>query len=287
MSLTRRTFMTAPTLGFLPSVFGERVSAFARRRVAQIDWYYEARGRGAPIVLIPSGEGDCGSFERTAELLARRFRVLTFDMPGFSRSSDPPDFAHYSMTRAAAEIAALVRALDVEPATFYGCSSGGHIALCLAAEHRELVRNVVVHEVAGLATVSPARSLTELDDDAVVATCIDRFRNQLNESPQAWDALGSAYRQRLKRNYVTWVRRYIAPERFRTFTPSDLRVRPLTWTTGRLSLNADRFAEQIALAKSAGIAVGSLPCRHFPQVSIPDQLADHITATVSSGFPAL
>jgi len=70
------------------------------------------------------------------------------------------------MTRAAAEIAALVRALDFGPATFYGCSSGGHIALCLAAEHRDLVRKVVVHEVAGLATVHPARSPTELDDDA-------------------------------------------------------------------------------------------------------------------------
>lgn len=237
-------------------------------------------------MLIPSGEGDCGSFERTAERLARRYRVLTFDMPGFSRSSDPPDFAHYSMSRAATEIAALVRALDVGPATFYGCSSGGHIALCLAAEHRELVRNVVVHEVAGLATVNTARSLTELDDDAVVATCIDRFRNQLNESPQAWDALGRAYHQRLRRNYVTWVRRYLGPERFRTFSPADLRIRPATWTTGRLSLNLDRFAEQIALAKSAGIAVGSLPCRHFPQVSIPDQLADHIAATVSSGSRA-
>ena len=286
MTLSRRTFMTAPTLGFLPGIFGERVSAFSQRRVAEIDWYYEVRGRGAPIVLIPSGEGDCGSFEQTAELLARRFRVLTFDMPGFSRSSDPPDFAHYSMTRAATEIAALVRALHFEPATFYGCSSGGHIALCLAAEHRELVRNVVVHEVAGLATVSTARSLTALDDDAVVATCIDRFRNQLNESPQAWDALGSAYHQRLKRNYVTWVRRYLAPDRFRTFTPSDLRVRPVTWTTGRLSLDAERFADQISLAKAAGIVVGSLQCRHFPQVSIPDELARHIAATVSSGSPA-
>lgn len=71
MTLSRRTFMTAPALGVLPSIFGERMSAFAQRRVAEIDWYYEIRGRGAPIVLIPSGEGDCGSFERTAERLAR------------------------------------------------------------------------------------------------------------------------------------------------------------------------------------------------------------------------
>ncbi len=282
MTVTRRTFIIASALGLYPAILRERVFASAQRRIAEITWYYEVRGQGAPIVLIPSGEGDCGSFEKTAKMLARRFRVLTFDMPGFSRSSDPPDFEHYSMTRAAAEIAALVRALDFGPATFYGCSSGGHLALCLAADHRELVRNVVIHEVAGLAGSGAASSLTQLDDDAVVATCIDRFRNQLNESPQAWDALGSAYHQRLKRNYVTWVRRYVAPGRFRTFTPADVRVRPVTWTIGGLSLNAERFANNIALANAADIAVGSLPCRHFPQVSIPDQLASHIAATAAS-----
>jgi pimeloyl-ACP methyl ester carboxylesterase len=83
--------------------------------------------------------------------------VLTFDMPGFSRSSDPPDFANYSMGRAAHEVAGLVRALGLGPATFYGCSSGGQVALCLTAEHSDLVRNVAVHEVP-LSTTTRGRS---------------------------------------------------------------------------------------------------------------------------------
>jgi hypothetical protein len=52
------------------------------RQVDSINWYYELRGRGPTVVFIPSGEGDCGSFEKVAVALSREFTVLTFDMPG-------------------------------------------------------------------------------------------------------------------------------------------------------------------------------------------------------------
>ena len=51
-----------------------------------IDWYCEQRGDGPPVVLVPSGGGDCASFDQAAAQLANQFSVLTFDMPGFSRS---------------------------------------------------------------------------------------------------------------------------------------------------------------------------------------------------------
>ena len=40
-------------------------------------------------MLVPSGEGDCGNFATVADALADEFTVLTFDIPGFSRSSVP------------------------------------------------------------------------------------------------------------------------------------------------------------------------------------------------------
>jgi len=52
-----------------------------------IDWYCERRGGGPAVVLIPSGEGDCENFAAVAERLAAEFTVLTFDTPGFSRST--------------------------------------------------------------------------------------------------------------------------------------------------------------------------------------------------------
>src|SRR5215471_7424107 len=161
MQSTRRYFMTTSAVGalglmavpsFTAAIEASQSTTVApngdvggRRQVDSITWYYELRGRGPTIVLIPSGEGDCGSFEKVSTALAGEFTVLTFDMPGFSRSTDPPDFANYSMNQAASEVAALVRSLGLGPATFYGCSSGGQIALRLAADHGDVVRRVAVH----------------------------------------------------------------------------------------------------------------------------------------------
>lgn len=47
-----------------------------------IEWYYEQQGSGPHLVIIPSGEGDCSSYDKVAAILAKRFTVTTFDMPG-------------------------------------------------------------------------------------------------------------------------------------------------------------------------------------------------------------
>jgi pimeloyl-ACP methyl ester carboxylesterase len=293
MRATRRQFMTSSAVGALgimarsPSLVEAHPARQStrptdarsgdvglRRQIDSIRWYYELRGRGPTVVLIPSGEGDCGSFEKVAVALSGEFTVLTFDMPGFSRSSDPPDFANYSMNQAASEVAALVRSLALAPATFYGCSSGGQVALSLVADHSNLVRNAVVHEV----PLPPGTrsDLTKLTDPEIVHTCKDLFRNDLNENAEAWDALGDAFHKRLERNYVTWVRRYVGGSRIlRNFTVDELRRRPVTWTIGGLT-PAARFFSNVQRAHAAGIQIGLLMCRHFPQVSVPDVLADHI-----------
>jgi pimeloyl-ACP methyl ester carboxylesterase len=289
MTSNRRQFIAASAVGVLGTL-GYRMSdaqqsdspiAF-QRQVGAINWYCELQGRGAPVVLIPSGEGDCGSFAKVASLLATEFRVLTFDMPGFSRSSDPPNFESYSVSQAASEIAALLRALELHPATVYGCSSGGQFALRLASEHPDLVRRAVVHEVAPAAPVpasaesspAPALSPTGTDEEIVLA-CKSIFRNGGNADPEAWDALGEEYHRRLERNYVTWVRRYFGLPDMRMPTPEELHRRPVTWTVGALT-NPAAFANNLAAAEAAGIEVGRLMSRHFPQVSIPAALAEHI-----------
>jgi pimeloyl-ACP methyl ester carboxylesterase len=291
MTWNRRQFVKQSVLGVLAGL-GRRAPTFAvaipqsssglrastgasghRRRVDSIDWYYELRGQGRAIVLIPSGEGDCGSFEKVATLLSSAFKVLTFDMPGFSRSREPPGFANYSMDQAAAEVAGLVRALKLEPATFYGCSSGGQVALRLAADHSVLVRDVVVHEVSGLPLGQSAplplsatiAGLPKLTDGDIIRKCKELFRNELNESNAAWDALGDTFHKRLERNYVTWVRRYVAANRpARQLSAEDLRRRPVTWTIGGLT-PAAAYLGNVVAAHAAG-----------PQVSIPEALADHI-----------
>ena len=111
--------------------------------------------------------------------------------------------------------------------------------------------------------------------------CKNFFRNGMNENGEAWDALGEDFHRRLERNYVTWVHRYIAGNVNRAFSSEELRRRPVTWTIGGLT-PAATFFDNVSAAHAAGIDIGLLMCRHFPQVSIADVLASHIAKVADS-----
>jgi pimeloyl-ACP methyl ester carboxylesterase len=254
-----------------------------KHKACDIEWYCELRGSGPTIVLIPSGEGDCGSFAIVADALADDFTVLTFDMPGFSRSNTPPDFDKVTARMLADQIAGLVTSLNFTPATFYGCSSGGQAVLSLVADHPDLVRNGIVHEAAlakdyawpEMAAEWRAQ-LNSLDDAEIVHACKDLFRNQMNHYPEAWDALGAHYHQRLERNYVTWVRQYLKPGVLdRSYDQEELSRRPIAWSIGGFSQVWTRTGD-LRVAQRANINVKIFKCRHFPQLEIPDVLASHI-----------
>lgn len=243
-------------------------------RAADVDWYCEQRGEGPHLVLVPSGEGDCASFDELAGQLADQFTVLTFDTPGFSRSTvaGPEDI---SITGLGGQIAELVTSLGVQPATFYGCSSGGHAVLDILVNHPELVRNAVVHEVAMAGAAGLLKDLVSLDDNAVTETCGYLFAEVLNDDSAAWQALGTEFHRRLAPNYVTWVRRYLGKGPPPPFTPQDLMGKPLVWTIGGLTPAAS-FFDNVVLAVRSECPISVLMCKHFPHVSTPAMLAEHI-----------
>jgi len=253
-----------------------------------IRWYCEMRGNGETIVLLPSGEGDCGSFSAVADLLAAKYQVLTFDMPGFSRTSAPKHFGSVSGDQTGHEILALLRALQIDRAVFYGCSSGGVFALSIGALYSECVKGMIVHEVAYAETRAdgPLNRLGQLSDDEIPVTLATLFRENLNSNPIAWDALGKDFHERLKMNYVTWVRHYVAPtggqKLVRDYSPEELKKVPIAWTCGSLTGQSELIEFNQVLAAKANVALETLPCKHFPQVEIPEALAEHIQNKVAA-----
>lgn len=257
----------------------DTIAAVEARQVMSggIDWYVEQRGSGADIVLIPSGEGDCASFAAVAADLASDYRVTTFDTPGFSRTRADPD--DISVVTLGAQIAGLAATLGIEQAVVFGCSSGGLAALDLAVGHPQLARRTIVHEVAlpdRSGRDGPLRQMAALDDAGITQACGGFFADFFNEDRDAWLAMGEEYHARLAVNYPVWIKRYVMRMAEREpIDPAALAGLPISWTIGAL-FPVQVFFSNVRMAHQAGIAIDTLPSRHFPQVSIPAVLAAHI-----------
>jgi 3-oxoadipate enol-lactonase len=90
-------------------------------------------GKGTPLFLFHSLLSDRASFDAIAPELAKSFRVIVPELPGFGRSQAVggglPDIAD-RMTEAVRDAAA------VEPAIVLGNGYGGFVALQMAIRHR-------------------------------------------------------------------------------------------------------------------------------------------------------
>jgi pimeloyl-ACP methyl ester carboxylesterase len=109
--------------------------------------WYETRGRGPLLVMIPGAFGAGAAFSAVAEPLAAHYTVLTYDRRGFgkSRPTGPQDGAERLETDAA-DVRCLIEHVGAEPAIVFGASSGGIVALTLLTRHPSVVRILVPFE---------------------------------------------------------------------------------------------------------------------------------------------
>lgn len=119
--------------------------------------YYEVRGSGPTVLIIPGGPQDAGVFSGFANLLADRYKVVTYDPRGNSRSPVEDTSADQQVELHADDAAALLVAVGGEPAHVFGTSGGAQIGFDLTVRYPALVQSMIAHE--------PASTLM-LDDPA-------------------------------------------------------------------------------------------------------------------------
>jgi pimeloyl-ACP methyl ester carboxylesterase len=109
--------------------------------------YYEVRGSGPVLLMIPGGPADAGAFRSIAGHLDEQYTVVTYDPRGISHSKlDEPVENERVVQIFADDAHRLLNAHGAEPAFVFGSSGGAVIGLELVARHPKEVRLFVSHE---------------------------------------------------------------------------------------------------------------------------------------------
>ncbi len=91
---------------------------------------YQSAANAPVVVLLHGSPGDHRDFTKLAPALAKRYRVITLDLPGFGSSSHAiPDYSNRAHARYVLE---MLDQLHVRQAHFVGFSMGGGVALNVA-----------------------------------------------------------------------------------------------------------------------------------------------------------
>ncbi|MCF6291300.1 MAG: alpha/beta hydrolase [Desulfobacterales bacterium] len=107
-----------------------------------VELYYQLRGQG-PLLLFIHGLGSSGrDWQPQVDYFSRRYRTMTVDLRGHGRSGKPPGPCPVALL--AADVSALLAALDIRRVHLVGISLGGMVGFQLAADQPELVASLVV-----------------------------------------------------------------------------------------------------------------------------------------------
>jgi pimeloyl-ACP methyl ester carboxylesterase len=188
--------------------------------------YYEVRGSGPVLLMMPGGPADAGAFQRIAEPLSSDHTVVTYDPRGLSHSTlDGPLQDERIVEIFADDVHRLLTATASERADVFASSGGAVIGLELAARHPEQVRTLVSHEPPAPALMpDPAREreamaeIVETYRTAGIGPAMQKFMVQTRirgggpppppgePTPEQREAMAQ-----FQRNMEFWLGRYFLP----------------------------------------------------------------------------
>jgi pimeloyl-ACP methyl ester carboxylesterase len=107
--------------------------------------YYEERGSGPSLLFIHGMCGNANVWDGQIDRLSGRFRCVSYDRRGHSRSS-LGDVEQRTVPMHGDDAASLIRALGLAPCLLVGSSGGARVAVDVMLRYPELLRGAVLSE---------------------------------------------------------------------------------------------------------------------------------------------
>jgi pimeloyl-ACP methyl ester carboxylesterase len=114
--------------------------------------YYTELGSGPALLLVHGLMVTGEMFEPIAQILAKSHRVIIPDLRGCGKSRELPP--PYTVEQQAADLAELLRHLEIESADVLGYSQGGPVVEQLAVDYPKLVRSLILSNTYAYNTVT-------------------------------------------------------------------------------------------------------------------------------------
>lgn len=111
-------------------------------RANGLEIYYQEHGSGRALLLIHGGALTGDSWQPYRAALAEHYRVITPDSRGHGRTHNPAGSLSFGLL--ADDLAALVRALDLQQPLICGYSDGGQIALEIGMRYPDLPQALII-----------------------------------------------------------------------------------------------------------------------------------------------
>ncbi|MBI4765492.1 MAG: alpha/beta hydrolase [Deltaproteobacteria bacterium] len=245
--------------------------------------YYEIRGSGPLLIMVPGANGDARIFKGVSEPLAGYYTVVTYDRRGFSRSRllGRQDYSRRIETEAE-DVRDLIQHLSQEPATVFGSSSGGIIALKVLIHYPALVRRLITFEPAAVKLLPDGQKwldfflgIYDLYRRSGVEPALKMFREQ------AFAESDRQFMAGVPRSAHTYVNaHYWFEHELRQYPAVDLDLNSLKANAARIVLMAGResrgypcYEVNVELAKKLGLDLVELPGGHSGFASQPAEFA--------------
>jgi aminoacrylate hydrolase len=113
-----------------------------RMSIGDCSLYVERHGEGFPVFLISGLSGQASYWQSQIPAFSREFGLVLHDHRGVGQSDHVK--MSYTVDKMAADVVALMDALEIEKAHIVGHSTGGAIAQVLAIEHPKRVEALVI-----------------------------------------------------------------------------------------------------------------------------------------------